>query len=99
MLSFKFRKLYQDVESRADAGKNNPAWLHGFLQGLGRRRLTGFQIAALVDLLLVHPEVPVSPENTLAVPEAPENSQKEEQIHKPENSVSKLFGKVTLAQR
>lgn len=49
-----FRNLMADLERRViSEGKKNPSWLMGYLQGLGTRNLTGFQCAALVDLLLV----------------------------------------------
>lgn len=49
-----FRNLMADLERRVhEEGKKNPSWLMGYLQGLGTRSLTGFQCAALVDLLLV----------------------------------------------
>lgn len=49
-----FRSLMADLEQRVkEEGKKNPSWLMGYLQGLGAGTLTGFQCAALVDLLLV----------------------------------------------
>ena len=54
-----FKRLYNDLTVRVkDEGKKNSSWLMGFLQGLGNGKLTGYQCAAFVDLLLVHPEEP-----------------------------------------
>lgn len=59
MLRFKFKKLYRDLEIRVkEEGKKNSSWIMGYCQGLGSRKLTGYQFASLVDLLLVHPEAP-----------------------------------------
>ncbi|MBP3578960.1 MAG: hypothetical protein J6K15_12690 [Lachnospiraceae bacterium] len=59
MNRFAFKRLYSDLTVRVkDEGKKNSSWLMGFLQGLGNRKLTGYQCAAFVDLLLVHPEEP-----------------------------------------
>ena len=53
----RFAKLYKDLEVRVkEENKTDSSWLMGFMQGLGNRMLTGYQFAALVDLLLVHPE-------------------------------------------
>lgn len=57
-----FRKLMSDLERRVhEEGKKNPSWLMGYLQGLGIRCLTGFQCAALIDLLLVPLEENMQP--------------------------------------
>ena len=53
-----FSKLYEDLKIRVkEENKTDASWLMGFMQGLGNRRLTGYQFAALVDLLLVQPEI------------------------------------------
>ena len=53
----KFKKLYEDLKVRVkEENKTSASWLMGFMQGLGNRVLTGYQFAALVDLLLVQPE-------------------------------------------
>ncbi len=53
----KFNKLYKDLEIRVkEENKTSSSWLMGYMQGLGNRVLTGYQFAALVDLLLVQPE-------------------------------------------
>ena len=52
-----FSKLYEDLKMRVkEENKTDASWLMGFMQGLGNRRLTGYQFAALVDLLLVQPK-------------------------------------------
>lgn len=52
-----FSKLYEDLKIRVkEENKTDASWLMGFMQGLGNRVLTGYQFAALVDLLLVQPE-------------------------------------------
>ena len=49
-----FNKLYEDLKIRVkEENKTDASWLMGFMQGLGNRVLTGYQFAALVDLLLV----------------------------------------------
>lgn len=54
----RFDKLYKDLEVRVkEENKTDASWLMGFMQGLGNRVLTGYQFAALVDLLLVQPEI------------------------------------------
>lgn len=59
MNKYAFKRLHSDLLVRVnDEGKKNSSWLMGFLQGLGNRSLTGYQCAAFVDLLLVHPEGP-----------------------------------------
>ncbi|MBO5177710.1 MAG: hypothetical protein J6C07_09650 [Lachnospiraceae bacterium] len=71
MNRFAFKRLYSDLTVRVkDEGKKNSSWLMGFLQGLGNRKLTGYQCAAFVDLLLVHPEEPEL--DILPAPEVPE---------------------------
>ena len=99
-----------DLEHRVnDEGKKNPSWLMGYLQGLGIRSLTGFQCAALVDLLLVPLEKNIGadaeagiyrkdglaePEPAPEQPKGPETSPKA----KPETKASSSLLK-TLAQR
>ena len=57
MLRFRFNRLYSNLEMRIkEENKIDSSWLMGFVQGLGRKKLSGYQFAALVDLLLVHPE-------------------------------------------
>ena len=47
-----FRNLMDDLTRRVEQeGKKNPSWLMGYLQGKGSAKLTGYQCAALVDLL------------------------------------------------
>ena len=54
MVRWKFRRLFDVLQSRVnDEGKKSPAWFLGFVEGLGSRKLTGHQIGALVNLLLV----------------------------------------------
>ena len=49
-----FRRILEDLTRRVEKeGKKNPSWLMGYLQGLGSAKLTGYQCAALIDLLLV----------------------------------------------
>ena len=53
---FTFKKLYADLKVRVEIeGKKDPSWLMGYVQGLGNRKLTGYQVGALIDLLLVVP--------------------------------------------
>ena len=62
MLRFKFNRLYSNLEIRIKEEKKiDSSWLMGFVQGLGRKKLSGYQFSALVDLLLVHPEPPEVP--------------------------------------
>ena len=62
MLRFKFNRLYNNLEIRVkEEQKIDSSWLMGFVQGLGKKKLSGYQFAALVDLLLVHPVLPVAP--------------------------------------
>lgn len=59
MNRYAFNRLFSDLTVRVkEEGKKNSSWLMGFLQGLGKRKLTGYQCAAFVDLLLVIPEEP-----------------------------------------
>ncbi len=59
MLNFKFKRLYNDLQFRVkEENKTDSSWLMGYVQGLGKKKLTGYQFAALVDLLLVRPAVP-----------------------------------------
>lgn len=90
MLNFKFKRLYNNLQIRVkEENKTDSSWLMGFAQGLGKKKLTGYQFAALVDLLLVHPETP-------AEPEAPDA---ELLTHKPEAAAVAVPNKLTLAQR
>lgn len=62
MLRFKFNRLYNSLEIRIkEEQKIDSSWLMGFVQGLGKKKLSGYQFAALVDLLLVHPAPPIVP--------------------------------------
>lgn len=59
MNRFAYKRLFDDLTVRVkDEGKKDSSWLMGFLQGLGNGKLTGYQCAAFIDLLLVHPDVP-----------------------------------------
>lgn len=50
----RFGILFDTLKERvSQEGKKSPEWFLGFVEGLGTRRLTGYQIGALVDLLLV----------------------------------------------
>lgn len=54
MNKWRFRKLINVLQERVNnEGKKNPAWFLGFVEGLGKRKLSGVQIGALVDLLLL----------------------------------------------
>lgn len=60
MLKKEFDQLYDEFAERVEKdGKNNPFLLIGYMYGLGNRQLTGYQAGALIDLLLVHPDVSV----------------------------------------
>lgn len=62
MLRFRFNRLYNNLEVRIkEEQKIDSSWLMGFVQGLGSKKLSGRQFAALVDLLLVHPAPPSVP--------------------------------------
>lgn len=73
MNNLSFKKLYTDLQIRVkEEKKTDSSWLMGFVQGLGKKKLTGYQFAALVDLLLVHPEPlaePAVPDVQVPVPE------------------------------
>lgn len=62
-----FKKLFNDLKVRVEEeGKKDPSWLMGYVQGLGNKSLTGYQVGALIDLLLVvpvlkEPGVPAAP--------------------------------------
>ncbi len=59
MNRWSFKKLFSDLKIRVEEeGKKDSSWLMGYVQGLGNRKLTGYQFGALVDLLLVHPDEP-----------------------------------------
>ena len=67
-----FRNLMDDLTRRVEQeGKKNPSWLMGYLQGKGSAKLTGYQCAALIDLLLVPLEKEQQKQQTLK--EAPES--------------------------
>lgn len=84
-----FKKILEDLTRRVEnEGKKNPSWLMGFLQGLGSARLTGYQCAALVDLLLVPLEKEQPVEENVPDVEVPE-----------QKPVTAVPGKLTLAQR
>ena len=95
MNKFMFKKVYEDLSHRVELeGKKNPSWLMGYLQGLGSGTLTGFQCAALIDLLLVPLEKPVVLDEAEAVVNVPE----EEKELSVDGSASQSLLK-TLAQR
>lgn len=78
-----FSKLYEDLKMRVkEENKTDASWLMGFMQGLGNRRLTGYQFAALVDLLLVQPKTEIK-EDTLI------SSNKQEE-QKPSSSLASV---------
>lgn len=69
-----FRRVLEDLTRRVEKeGKKNPSWLMGYLQGLGSAKLTGYQCAVLIDILLVPLEkeqiVEVIPEPAAAHPD------------------------------
>lgn len=58
-----FRKLFATLKERVEKeGKKSPAWFLGFVEGLGNRKLKGYQIGALVNLLLL-PEDEIAADN------------------------------------
>ena len=78
-----FSKLYEDLKIRVkEENKTDASWLMGFMQGLGNRRLTGYQFAALVDLLLVQSKTEIK-EDTLI------SSNKQEE-QKPSSSLASV---------
>lgn len=92
MNRFLFKRIFEDLTRRVEKeGKKNPSWLMGYLQGLGSARLTGYQCAALVDLLLVPLEKDQPVEQTALDVEVPEQ--------KPEAVAAVALNKLTLAQR
>ena len=78
-----FNNLLTDLERRIhEEGKTNPSWLMGYLQGRGKRNLTGYQCAVLIDLLLVPlEELGNGTKNVKAAPD-PEQVQVKENIKK-----------------
>ena len=97
MLSFVFKKLYNDLEVRVKVeNKTDSSWLMGYVQGLGKKKLTGYQFAALVDLLLVHPAAPEVPKPT----DVPKVSVSDAQVPiSGEEPATAGTRKLTLAQR
>lgn len=97
MISFQFKRLYTDLQIRVkEENKTDSSWLMGFVQGLGRKKLTGYQFAALVDLLLVHPAEPEVPEPV----DVPKTSVSDVQLPDPEERPADAgIRKLTLAQR
>ncbi len=66
----KFRKLMGVLQQRKEEkGDLSPEWLLGFVEGYGKQCLTGYQIGALMDLILIdsHPAEPVE-DNSASVP-------------------------------
>jgi len=60
MLKSEFKLLYDDFKQKVEqVGKKDPSLLMGYVYGLGKRKLTGYQFGSLLDLLLVHPDGPV----------------------------------------
>lgn len=96
----KFRSLYDDLSHRVkEEGKKNPSWIMGYFQGLGNGTLTGYQAAALVDLLLV----PLEKKSAAANEEAPavmeeSNPEREPEDPEPEKKAPRSLME-TLARR
>ena len=89
MNRFLFKRIFEDLTRRVEKeGKKNPSWLMGYLQGLGSARLTGYQCAALVDLLLVPLEKEQPVEESVPDVEVPE-----------QKAAAAVPNKLTLAQR
>lgn len=86
MLRFRFNRLYNNLEVRIKEEKKiDSSWLMGFVQGLGRRKLSGYQFAALVDLLFVHSDLPVVQVSSevpapLVTPVAPDEQSPKEEV-------------------
>lgn len=54
MNKWKFKKLMETLQYRVEQeGKKDPAWVLGFVEGLGKRKLTGYQAGAIINLLLL----------------------------------------------
>ncbi|MGN0506413.1 MAG: hypothetical protein ACI4FZ_07620 [Lachnospiraceae bacterium] len=54
MNKWKFKKLMETLQYRVEhEGKKDPAWVLGFVEGLGKRKLTGYQAGAIINLLLL----------------------------------------------
>lgn len=85
MTKGKFDELYEDLRVRVkEENKTDASWLMGFMQGLGNRVLTGYQFAALVDLLLVRPETFIENQgNSEQVSFVRNDSKKQEQVSEP----------------
>lgn len=49
-----FTKLYEEMARRVETEgrKNGPQWFLGYMEGRGNKTLTGYQVGALVHLLL-----------------------------------------------
>lgn len=96
MNKYLFKRVFEDLSHRVEVeGKKNPSWLMGYLQGLGSGTLTGFQCAALVDLLLVPLEKTALPEEGKFIEDVPAEELLELQA---EHTASKSLIE-TLAQR
>lgn len=62
MNKFRFRRLMAVLQDRVDRdGKKNPEWLLGYVEGLGTRNLSGYQIGSLINLLLPDSQSNIDP--------------------------------------
>lgn len=76
MDGFAFKKLFADLKVRVEIeGKKDPSWLMGFVQGLGKKKLTGYQVGALIDLLLVVPAPKESTASAASVEKHPDSAE------------------------
>ena len=95
MNKFQFKRQLADLTHRVEVeGKTNPSWLMGYLQGLGNDKLTGYQCAILIDMLLV-PLEELGKKNVV-VEAATSKKEEEPIVHTPEEEPEK--GSVSLIQ-
>lgn len=64
MFAWRFKRLISTLQFRVEQeGRKDPAWVLGFVEGLGKRTLTGYQAGAVIHLLLcgeLQPNMPDS---------------------------------------
>ena len=78
-----FIKLYETQKERVAAdGKRSPEWFLGFVEGFRKQKLTGYQVGALIHLLLI-PDPPV--------PE-PKQTEKEKEVVSGEKNTFSIPG-------
>ena len=69
-----FIKLYETQKERvAREGKGDMKWFFGNIEGLGKQKLTGYQIGALIYLLIV-------PDSSVPAPEPEQEKTEKETV-------------------